>query len=145
MQRREFARNALGLPLAAALPSMAYGAALDPLSLPEGGSITDVPGLKVGHYTLTERPTGCTVLICEAGATAGVVPWGAVRGRAAGPAVPVREGAPELRGLVVLRHDGHPRRFRVMAGARPPYAHGLRSRGDGGRVAAVLAALAGRR
>jgi len=72
MQRREFARNALGLPVAAALSSMAQGAAIDLASLPPGGSITDVPGLKVGHYTLSERPTGCTVLICEAGATAGV-------------------------------------------------------------------------
>ncbi|MCU1225170.1 MAG: peptidase DmpA [Edaphobacter sp.] len=80
MLRRQFTRNALGLPLAAALPSIAYGADLDPNSLPQGGSITDVPGLKVGHYTLTERPTGCTVLICEAGATAGVD----VRGSAPG-------------------------------------------------------------
>jgi L-aminopeptidase/D-esterase-like protein len=80
MQRREFTRNALGLPLTAVLPSMAYGTAIDPASLPQGGSITDVPGLKVGHHTLTERPTGCTVLICEAGATAGVD----VRGSAPG-------------------------------------------------------------
>src|SRR5580698_8840066 len=80
MQRREFARNALGLPVAAALSSMAQGAAIDLASLPPGGSITDVPGLKVGHYTLSERPTGCTVLICEAGATAGVD----VRGSAPG-------------------------------------------------------------
>src|SRR5260370_9169127 len=72
MLRRDFTRNAFGLPLAAALPSMAYGADLDPHSLPPGGSITDVPGLKVGHHTLTERPTGCTVLICEAGATSAV-------------------------------------------------------------------------
>ena len=35
-------------------------------------SITQVPGLKVGHYTDTRRPTGCTVIIAEAGATAGV-------------------------------------------------------------------------
>jgi len=83
MLRRQFTRNALGLPLAAALPSIpsiAYGADLDPNTLPQGGSITDVPGLKVGHHTLTERPTGCTVLICEAGATAGVD----VRGSAPG-------------------------------------------------------------
>ncbi|MCU1322465.1 MAG: peptidase [Acidobacteriaceae bacterium] len=81
MRRREFARNLLGLPLAAALPSMAYAAGgFDVHVLPEGGSITDVPGLKVGHYTLTERPTGCTVLICEKGATAGVD----VRGSAPG-------------------------------------------------------------
>jgi L-aminopeptidase/D-esterase-like protein len=80
MLRRDFTRNALGLPLAAALPSTAYRADVDPHSLPPGGSITDVPGLKVGHHTLTERPTGCTVLICEAGATAGVD----VRGSAPG-------------------------------------------------------------
>ncbi|MBL8141185.1 MAG: P1 family peptidase [Acidobacteria bacterium] len=34
--------------------------------------LTDVPGLKVGHHTLTERPTGCTVILAEAGAVAGV-------------------------------------------------------------------------
>jgi L-aminopeptidase/D-esterase-like protein len=36
------------------------------------GTLTAVPGVKVGHYTLTERPTGCTVILVEAGATAGV-------------------------------------------------------------------------
>ena len=80
MQRREFARNAFGLPLAAALPPVALGIAPDPTSLPPGGSITDVPGLRVGHHTLAERPTGCTVLICEAGATAGVDVRGAAPG-----------------------------------------------------------------
>ena len=79
MLRREFNRRLLGLPLAAALPSMAW-AEVDPHLLPPGGSITDVPGLKVGHCTLTERPTGCTVMLCEAGATAGVD----VRGSAPG-------------------------------------------------------------
>jgi L-aminopeptidase/D-esterase-like protein len=78
MRRREFNRTLLGLPLAAAVPSM-Y-AQEHGLELPPGGSITDVPGLKVGHCTLTERPTGCTVLLCEAGATAGVD----VRGSAPG-------------------------------------------------------------
>jgi L-aminopeptidase/D-esterase-like protein len=27
------------------------------------GSITDVPGIRVGHHTLSERPTGCTVIL----------------------------------------------------------------------------------
>ncbi|MBV2143723.1 P1 family peptidase [Falsochrobactrum sp. TDYN1] len=45
-----------------------------------GGSITDVPGIKLGHHTLTRRPTGCTVLLCEEGASAGVD----VRGSAPG-------------------------------------------------------------
>jgi L-aminopeptidase/D-esterase-like protein len=34
--------------------------------------LTAVPGIKVGHFTLAERPTGCTVVIVERGATAGV-------------------------------------------------------------------------
>ncbi len=35
-------------------------------------SITDVPGIKVGHYTDREGMTGCTVVLCEQGAVAGV-------------------------------------------------------------------------
>ena len=34
--------------------------------------ITAVPGIKVGQVTRTERPTGCTVILAEAGAVAGV-------------------------------------------------------------------------
>jgi L-aminopeptidase/D-esterase-like protein len=36
------------------------------------GTITDVPGIKVGHAQNLEAITGCTVLICEKGAVAGV-------------------------------------------------------------------------
>jgi L-aminopeptidase/D-esterase-like protein len=42
--------------------------------------LTAVDGLKVGHHTLKERPTGCTVIIAEKGAVAGVD----VRGSAPG-------------------------------------------------------------
>ena len=45
-----------------------------------GGGITDVPGIKVGHYMRSERPTGCTVVLVEEGAVAGVD----VRGSAPG-------------------------------------------------------------
>ena len=44
------------------------------------GSLVDVAGLKVGHHTRSDRATGCTVVLCEAGAVAGV----AVRGGAPG-------------------------------------------------------------
>jgi L-aminopeptidase/D-esterase-like protein len=44
------------------------------------GFITDVDGIKVGHFTETRRPTGCTVVLCERGAVAGVD----VRGSAPG-------------------------------------------------------------
>jgi L-aminopeptidase/D-esterase-like protein len=43
-------------------------------------AITDVPGIEVGHATDEERLTGCTVVLCRDGATAGV----AVRGAAPG-------------------------------------------------------------
>lgn len=40
---------------------------------PEGSSgLTAVPGIRVGHGTLAERPTGCTVVLVEAGAVGGV-------------------------------------------------------------------------
>ncbi len=45
-----------------------------------GGSLTDVAGIKVGHFTMTERPTGCTVVLAEAGAVAGVDVRGAAPG-----------------------------------------------------------------
>jgi L-aminopeptidase/D-esterase-like protein len=42
--------------------------------------LTAVPGLKVGQHTLATRPTGCTVILAEGGAVAGVD----VRGSAPG-------------------------------------------------------------
>jgi L-aminopeptidase/D-esterase-like protein len=36
------------------------------------GSITDVAGVEVGHFTDARRPTGCTVVIAREGAVAGV-------------------------------------------------------------------------
>lgn len=45
------------------------------------GGLTDVPGIKVGHYTLAERPTGCTVILIDgAGAPGGVSQRGAAPG-----------------------------------------------------------------
>ena len=35
-------------------------------------TLTAVPGIKVGHHTLAARPTGCTVILAESGAAAGV-------------------------------------------------------------------------
>lgn len=35
-------------------------------------SITDIPGIKVGHAQNQEGGTGCTVVLCEEGVTAGV-------------------------------------------------------------------------
>lgn len=44
------------------------------------GSITDVAGIEVGHFTDPRRPTGCTVIITRDGAVAGVDVRGAAPG-----------------------------------------------------------------
>jgi len=43
-------------------------------------TITSIPGIRVGHYTLSERPTGCTVLLVDGGAVAGIAQRGAAPG-----------------------------------------------------------------
>ncbi|MBO0720054.1 MAG: P1 family peptidase [Blastocatellia bacterium] len=43
-------------------------------------AITDVAGIKVGHFTHPRRPTGCTVILVEDGAVAGVDVRGAAPG-----------------------------------------------------------------
>ena len=44
------------------------------------GSITDVAGVRVGHFTDARRPTGCTVVLVEEGAACGVDVRGAAPG-----------------------------------------------------------------
>jgi L-aminopeptidase/D-esterase-like protein len=71
MNRRSFSLSMLGSAAFLALPKPQERS-------PD--SITDVEGVRVGHYTFAERPTGCTVILTEGGATAGVD----VRGSAPG-------------------------------------------------------------
>ena len=47
---------------------------------PAAGALTDVAGIRVGHFTEALRPTGCTVVLTEAGAVAGVDVRGAAPG-----------------------------------------------------------------
>ena len=53
-------------------------------------SITQIPGILAGHATLAEAGTGCTVIVCPAGATGGV---------------DVRGGAPATRETDLLRPE----------------------------------------
>ena len=68
MQRRSF-----GLTLTAALAGLGAGARAA-VREPEAaaGGLTDLAGLKVGHFTDPRRPTGCTVVLAEQGAACGV-------------------------------------------------------------------------
>jgi L-aminopeptidase/D-esterase-like protein len=70
---------------------IALALALAPTPALADGSITDVPGIRVGSVTLTEKPTGCTVILAEGPqTTAGVV-------QGATPGVSQRGGAPGTR------------------------------------------------
>lgn len=53
--------------------------ALSEMSLPYD-AITDIRGIRVGHWTDREACTGCTVVLCEVGAVAGVDVRGAAPG-----------------------------------------------------------------
>ena len=64
------------------------------------GSLTDVPGVKVGHFTHKDRPTGCTVVLTEQGAVAGV---------------DVRGGGPGTRETDLLRPEASVQRVHGIA------------------------------
>ncbi len=55
---------------AMSLPILPVADAQDPA--PRNAGLTAIAGIKVGHCTLTERPTGCTVVLAEKGAVGGV-------------------------------------------------------------------------
>jgi L-aminopeptidase/D-esterase-like protein len=66
-------------PFVIALAALFVAHTLD--SVPDSGSapgsagnatLTAVEGIKVGHFTLAERPTGCTVVLAKDGTTGGV-------------------------------------------------------------------------
>src|SRR5258707_1237084 len=62
-------------------------------------SLTDVPGLAVGHWTDREAATGCTVVLCPGGATA---------------AVDVRGAAPATRETDLLRPENTVQRVQAV-------------------------------
>jgi L-aminopeptidase/D-esterase-like protein len=73
----EISRRAFHRAAAAALVSSAGTASLasvvsDPELSQSAGSITDVPGIRAGHFTDSRRPTGCTAFLFDNEATAAV-------------------------------------------------------------------------
>ena len=63
-----------------AVTALAAASLAGAAAAPADRGLTAVAGVKVGHHTLAERPTGCTVVLVEGGAVAGVD----VRGSAPG-------------------------------------------------------------
>ena len=72
--------NRRGFVQAAGILALSHGAADSMRAEKKAGRITDVGGIRVGHYTDSRRPTGCTVVLFDKGAVGGVD----VRGSAPG-------------------------------------------------------------
>jgi L-aminopeptidase/D-esterase-like protein len=69
--------STLGGIVATVVPAVTFGAQ-QPAN---GKGLTDVPGIRVGQYTMPQRPTGCTVILVDgAGAAGGVSQRGAAPG-----------------------------------------------------------------
>ena len=78
ISRREVLMSSLGLGLGSVpIQTFAQSKFVQPNS---NSSITDVSGIKVGHFTDSRRPTGCTVILTGSGAVAGVDVRGAAPG-----------------------------------------------------------------
>jgi L-aminopeptidase/D-esterase-like protein len=66
-------RRAFGLALAGSAGATLLGSHLgETPTEPPAGTLTDVPGIKVGHFTDEHRPTGCTVILSESEMSVGV-------------------------------------------------------------------------
>ncbi|MBD94824.1 MAG: peptidase S58 [Acidobacteria bacterium] len=63
--------------------------------------LTAVDGIKVGHHTLAERPTGCTVVLTEAGAVAGVDVRGGAPGTRETALLDPTKSVQEVHGIVL--------------------------------------------
>jgi L-aminopeptidase/D-esterase-like protein len=78
MKRRDFTKSAMAAATSAMFSALVPAASAGTTALgyapddPPAGSLTDVEGLKVGHWSDSRRPTGCTAIIAENGAVAGV-------------------------------------------------------------------------
>ncbi len=82
LSRRRFLRSVGAATTAVAIPL--DGIAGQREAPPPAGSIVDVGGLRVGHFTDPRRPTGCTVLLFDKPATAGVDYDGSAPGESLG-------------------------------------------------------------
>ncbi len=87
-QRRNERGSEVGAPGSRRASSHVTAATIAGMQYP--GSLTDIAGLKVGHFTDTRRPTGCTVVRCESGVVCGV---------------DVRGGAPGTRETDLLKSE----------------------------------------
>jgi L-aminopeptidase/D-esterase-like protein len=114
VSRRQFFNSLSGAAAIAAAPQ-AIGTTSQSSALPRGGSLTDVGGLRVGHFTDTRRPTGCTAILFDEPATAGADYDGSAPGESLG--VLLQPVSPLDRIHAILLTGGGPMALGATAGA----------------------------
>jgi L-aminopeptidase/D-esterase-like protein len=67
-----YTRREFGQVMTASAATLARGHGESQSPATSAGSLTDVQGIKVGHYNDTRRATGCTVILFDSAAAAGV-------------------------------------------------------------------------
>lgn len=116
MIETRFPRRQLVLRLAAplALGLEARRALGAEAALPPAGSLTDVGGIRVGHFTDQRRPTGCTAILFDAPVMAGVDYDGSAPGESLG--VMLQPVSPLDRIHAILLTGGGPMGLGATAG-----------------------------
>ena len=128
--RRDLARmGALGAIGAATTAGTTAGQAAPGPAQATAGSLTDVAGIRVGHYTDTRRPTGCTAILFDEPATAGADYDGSAPGEMLGVMLQPVSPVDRIHGILLTRRraDG-PR----SCGRRRPLSRKPRGSGTTG-------------
>ncbi len=113
--RRDLARmGALGAIGAATTAATTAGQAAPGPAQATAGSLTDVAGIRVGHYTDTRRPTGCTAILFDEPAAAGADYDGSAPGEMLG--VMLQPVSPVDRIHGILLSGGGPMGLGAVAG-----------------------------
>lgn len=105
-----------------------------------GKGLTDIPGILVGHVSDFEAMTGCTAILCEQGAAAGVDIRGSASGTEETPALDPMHVDPTVNGILLA--GGSAFGLEAASGVR----RYLEKRGSGvvtpaGRIPIVAAAI----
>jgi L-aminopeptidase/D-esterase-like protein len=121
VSRRAFV-SGLGVSAIAARPAAAFQPTAERT---DGGSVTDVGGLRIGHFTDPRRPTGCTAILFDQPATAGADYDGSAPGESMG--VMLQPVSPLEQIHAILLTGGGP----MALGATAGVVRFLESRGVG--------------
>jgi L-aminopeptidase/D-esterase-like protein len=115
MTRREFSGALIASAAGGRMASLKASPASVAPNPETQGSITDVPGIRVGHFTDSRRPTGCTAILFDKEAAAGVDYDGSAPGDELGVMLQPVSPVETIHGILLT--GGSPMGLAAVAGA----------------------------